>query len=204
MPRKSNYSTQIVLDKAFELARERGIDSVTYNGLARELGMKPQSMYRYVPDLGQLRVALLSGFLNELMDKIAGATEGLAPVDALRTFAVMHYDECHANRCYYESFALMHRYEIIEDLREPLTRQAELLRKPLAQIIRDESEVNRYTQLMMAVILGYAQMAQKAFVVESLADNREAYVKSIEEFINGVAGASRCAARTGAQESPVG
>ena len=112
MPRKSNYSTEIVLDKAIELAREGGIDSVTYNGLARELGMRPQSMYRYVPDLKALRVALLGGFQNELVDKIAGATEGLAPVDALRTFAVALYDECHANRCYYESFALMHRYEI--------------------------------------------------------------------------------------------
>ena len=169
MPRKSNYSTEIVLDKAIELAREGGIDSVTYNGLARELGMRPQSMYRYVPDLKALRVALLGGFQNEL---------------AL-------YDECHANRCYYESFALMHRYEIIEDLRESLTRLVELARKPLAGIIRDEGEIGRYTQLMMAVILGYAQMAQKTFVVESLADNRETYVKSIEEFIDGMAGASR-------------
>ena len=118
MPRKSNYSTEIVLDNAIEMAREGGIDSVTYNGLARELGMRPQSMYRYVPDLKTLRVALLGGFLNELVDKIADATEGLAPVDALRTFAVALYDECHANRCYYESFALMHRYEIIEYLRE--------------------------------------------------------------------------------------
>ena len=191
MPRKSNYSTEIVLDKAIEMAREGGIDSVTYNGLARELGMRPQSMYRYVPDLKALRVALLGGFQNELVDKIAGATEGLAPVDALRTFAVALYDECHANRCYYESFALMHRYEIIEDLREPLTRLVELARKPLAGIIRDEGEIGRYTQLMMAVILGYAQMAQKTFVVESLADNRETYVKSIEEFIDGMAGASR-------------
>ena len=67
----------------------------------------------------------------------------------------------------------------------------ELARKPLAGIIRDEGEIGRYTQLMMAVILGYAQMAQKTFVVESLADNRETYVKSSEEFIDGMAGASR-------------
>lgn len=188
MPRGKSLSTQAVMDRAFELARARGIDSITYNGLARELDIRPQSMYRYVPDIKALRVALLGGFLNELVDKISASTAALSPKDALRTFAVTLYDECHVHPYYYEAFELMHRYGLVSELQPALTRLVNLIQQPLSEIKSEPNEVMRYTQLIMAVILGYAQMAKTAFIVESLADNRDSYVCSIEDFIENMIG----------------
>ena len=186
MPRGKSLSTEIVLDKAFEMARRDGIDGVSYNGLARALDIRPQSLYRYVPDVKALRVALLGGFLNELVDSISRATEGLPPKEALCAFAVAIYDECHACPCYYEAFDLMHSHSLIPELREPLTRLVSLVQRPVSQVVDDPAEAGRYTQLIMAAILGYAQMSKTEFIVESLADNREAYVRSVEEFIQNI------------------
>ena len=183
MPRGKPLSTQIVLDKACELARRDGIESVTYNGLARELGIRPQSMYRYVPDVRTLRASMLHSFLNGLVDTIDAATRGLAPADALRAFAVTMYDECHAHPCYYEAFDLMHLYGLIGEMTPVLTRMVGLVRRPIEQVKASPEEQDRCTQLVMAVILGYAQMAKTEFIVESLADEREAYVRSIEALI---------------------
>ena len=84
MPKGTPLSTEAVVAKAMEMARADGIDSVGYNGLARELGIKPQSMYRYVANLRELRVHLLRANLGALVEEIEAATSGLPPAKALR------------------------------------------------------------------------------------------------------------------------
>lgn len=183
MSRGKLLSTEIVLNKAYELARENGIASVTYNGLARELEIRPQSMYRYVKDLKTLRVWLLSRFLDELVERIGAAMTGLSPAQALRAFAVSMYDECHTNPRYYETFDLMHSYDAVEDLRPSLLALCALIQKPMEQLEGHSQDTMRHIQLFVAVNLGYAQMSMTYFPPTTLRDDREAFVHSIEEFI---------------------
>ena len=183
MPRGKQLTTQIVLERAFELACVNGIGSITYNGLARELDIRPQSMYRYVKDIRELRVWLLSEFLAELVEKIDAAMKSHSPAQALRQFSLTMYDECHANPRYYETFELMHSYEIIPDLREPLISLAGLVQKPMEELKGQTSDAMRHTQLFVAVNLGYAQMAMTRFIPTSLQDDRDMFIRSIDEFI---------------------
>lgn len=183
MEKRPHLSTEIILDIAFELAEKNGIDTVTYNGLARELGIRPQSMYRYIPDIRFLRVHLLTRFLEELTDKLEASMRGLAPVDALRAFAVTMYDECHEDPRYYETFELMHQYDVIAQLNSPLLRLGALVQTRMAEQIRDPEDAARLTQLFVAINLGYAQMAMTRFAPASLADSRGMFIRSIEEFL---------------------
>lgn len=183
MPRGKQLTTQIVLDRAFELSRVNGIHSITYNGLARELEIRPQSMYRYVKDIKELRVWLLSRYLEELTLRIEKAMTGLPPLGALRAFALTMYDECHANPRYYETFELMHSYDIIPDLHAPLLALGNLVQKPMEELEGHTSEAMRHTQLFVAVNLGYAQMAMTRFIPTSLQDDRMIFLRSIEEFV---------------------
>lgn len=184
MGRGKLLSTEIVLNKAYALANENGIATVTYNGLARELEIRPQSMYRYVKDLKELRVWLLSRFLDELVEKIGSAMGALAPSEALRAFAVAMYDECHANPRYYETFELMHSYDIIDELRRSLLALGSLVQVPMEQLEGQTPDAARHTQLFVAVNLGYAQMSMTRFAPTSLQDDRESFVRSIDEFIS--------------------
>ena len=183
MARRKALSADVVISRAAEIARRDGIDNVTYNGLARELGIRPQSMYRYVPDLRSLRVALIGGFLRELVDKLKKEMEGQVPAAALRTFALCLYDECHANPWYYESFRLMHLYGIVPDLREILTALVELIQLQFERIEAEPAAAARSTQLFMAVNLGFAQMAMTPFMPVSLRDDREVFEMSIDRFM---------------------
>ena len=183
MARGKDLSTDAVIRRAAEMAKRDGIDSVTYNGLARELEIRPQSMYRYVPDLRSLRVALIGGFLQELVDSLKKEMDGQVPVAALRTFALCLYDECHANPWYYESFRLMHIYGIVPDLRETLTALVELVQLQFERIETEPAAAARSTQLFMAVNLGFAQMAMTPFMPVSLRDDREVFEMSIDRFM---------------------
>jgi len=186
MGRGKQLSTEAVLNKAFEIAKETGIASVSYNGLARELDIRPQSMYRYIKDVKELRVWLLSHFLDELVEIIRGAMEGLPPKQALRAFALTMYDECHSNPRYYETFELMHTYDIIPELNCSLLALGDLVQYPMVCLEGETLDAMRHTQLFVAINLGYAQMAMTRFAPESLQDDREMFVRSIEEFIGHV------------------
>lgn len=186
MGRGKLLSTEIVLAMAYALASENGIATVTCNGLARELDIRPQSMYRYVKDLRELRVWLLSRFLDELVEKIGVKMEALPPAQALRAFAVTVYDECHTNPRYYETFRLMHSYDVVEGLRPSLIALCDLILCPLEALEGNTPEATRHTQLFVAVNLGYAQMSMTRFPAPSLRDDRDAFLRSIEEFLNGI------------------
>jgi len=183
MPKGTPLSTEAVVAKAMEMARADGIDSVGYNGLARELGIKPQSMYRYVANLRELRVHLLRANLGALVEEIEAATSGLPPAKALREYAVSLYDACHANPLYYEALTLMHRYGVVEDMRDQLFRLTNLSLEPIRAISGSEQTAARRHQLFMAVNLGYAQMSQTAFLPPSLHDDRNAFIASIDELL---------------------
>jgi len=183
MGRGKQLSSEAVLSKAFEIAKENGIASVSYNGLARELDIRPQSMYRYVKDVKELRVWLLSRFLDELVEVIQNTMEGLPPEQALRMFALTMYDECHANPRYYETFELMHTYDVIPELNRSLLNLGHLVQYPMEQLEGQTPDAMRHTQLFVAINLGYAQMAMTRFAPESLQDDRKMFVRSIEEFI---------------------
>ena len=103
-------------------------------------------MYRYVPDIKALRTALLTGFLDELVDGIAEKTEGLPEAEALRTFAIALYDACHANPCYYEAFDLMHRYGLVTELKSPLERLVGMIAAPMSRLCEDADTVARQTR----------------------------------------------------------
>ena len=184
MNARKSLSTEAVMEKAFDLAKENGIDTVTYNGLARELGIKPQSMYRYVPDIKTLRVHLLSRFLMELIEKIGLSMEGLAPKEQLKAFAISMYDEGHNHPWYYQTFELMHQYDIVAELKEPLLELAMLVQRPMLKLISDPKEAGRITQMFVAINLGYYQMSMTQFIPTSLADSREMFIKSVTEYVD--------------------
>jgi AcrR family transcriptional regulator len=86
MPR-AGLSTERVVRAAAELADAEGLEAVTASTLARELGVRPASLYSHVASTADLRtrVALLA--LAEMADAAADALAGRAGPDALRAFA---------------------------------------------------------------------------------------------------------------------
>lgn len=184
MARGKSLSREIVLNKAVELAKTDGIDSVTYNRLARELDIRPQSMYRYVSNLKELQVFLIYGFLSEMVEKIENAIAGLEPIEVLRTFAIKFYDEYHENSCYHESFELMHRYEIVNELTEPLSFFTSLIQKQMELLGKSPEAAIRYVQLFMALNIGYTHMEIMTDFPSCHKDNRKMFEQSINEFVD--------------------
>lgn len=111
MPR-ANLSRAAVVDAAARLADRDGAAAVSMSSVAREVGVKPASLYEHVDGLS----ALLDGAhvlaLGELAAAVADAVAGLAGADALRAFADAH-----------RAYATAHpgRWELLQRVARPST-----------------------------------------------------------------------------------
>lgn len=190
MSRGNPLTREAVLARALEIAERDGLDEVGYNGLARELGIRPQSMYRYVANIGELRALMVGSLLDDLVAEVARATEGLEPADVLRAYATALYDACHARPLYYEALTMMHRWGLVERMRSQLTALAGLTTDAFAALDPDSATAKRHQQLFMAVNLGYAQMSITEFLPESLRDDRASFAASVNEMIERFSNAS--------------
>lgn len=182
MARGKAITKELVINKAIEMAQEGGIANVTYNQLARELDIRPQSMYRYVKNIKELRIILLKTFLNELVSALEKAMSGKAPADSLYAFSAELYDLCRQKPWFYESLEFMHSYGMLPELKKPLGDLTALVQSRVALLKKEDA--SRYTQLFMAATIGYAHMAFTPFFPESLRHDRNTYLKSMREFID--------------------
>lgn len=51
---------ETVLQQAETIVAQNGFSKLTYNGLARQCGVKPQSLYRYVDNIADVKSGVIS------------------------------------------------------------------------------------------------------------------------------------------------
>jgi len=96
MPR-ANLSTPAVIAAGADFADRRGFEELTVSALARELGVRPASLYSHVRDLEALLRGVQGLAMAELGEAVTAAVEGkqgraalAAHLDTHRDFAVAH------------------------------------------------------------------------------------------------------------------
>lgn len=129
---RAGLTTARVVAAGENLADRIGFRAVTIAALARELGVRPASLYVHVRDLDDLRVRIALHTLAELADRAAHRMAGLAGRDALVALATAYRD-----------FA-----------REHPGRYASM-RHPLSAEVASTSAGPRHTELTAAVLRGY-------------------------------------------------
>lgn len=79
-----------VVATAAGLADRDGAAALTVSAVARELGVRPPSLYSHVAGAQELRAAVAALALTELADRVDRALAGLAGADALVALADAH------------------------------------------------------------------------------------------------------------------
>ena len=83
-----------ILEAARAMMRDEGLAALSLRGLAREVGMEPQSLYTYFPSKHAIYDALFAKGNTELLARRDLAGEPSDPVEALKTGARMFVEFC--------------------------------------------------------------------------------------------------------------
>ncbi len=83
MPRSGEDARRRLQQATLELFRERGYDATTTAEIAIRAGVTERTFFRHFPDKREPLFDGEEAFRDALTDAVAGAPEGLAPMDAL-------------------------------------------------------------------------------------------------------------------------
>ncbi|MGN6332342.1 MAG: TetR/AcrR family transcriptional regulator [Motilibacteraceae bacterium] len=87
---RAGVDRERVLATAAQLVDRDGLRALTVSAVARELGVRPPSLYSHVAGADELRAGVTAIALSELADRVDRALAGLAGADALAALAGAH------------------------------------------------------------------------------------------------------------------
>lgn len=95
MPRKSQFSKEIILQSALEIVDENGINELSINALARKLKIQPPSLYNHLKNLEDLHMQVSVAVHIEITEWIKNAVKrkkskiaAMAMVESWRDYAL--------------------------------------------------------------------------------------------------------------------
>lgn len=88
MSPRAGIDIHIVMNAVVSIADQHGASAVTIASVAKELGIKPPSLYNHTSGLDELKKKLAIYAINNLHDKLACAVKGKSGEPAIRDFAI--------------------------------------------------------------------------------------------------------------------
>ncbi|WP_443660567.1 TetR/AcrR family transcriptional regulator [Clostridium algidicarnis] len=83
MSRKPRLDMDMILNTTAKLVEEKGIDNVTLNNIAENLGVKSPSLYNHINGLADLSIGLAKLAIEKLDDVVRNAAVGKSKKEAL-------------------------------------------------------------------------------------------------------------------------
>lgn len=65
--KRGQISRDAILEQGLAMASQDGLGSITYNGLARQMGIQPQSMYRYLSNIADVKAGIVALYIQKLI-----------------------------------------------------------------------------------------------------------------------------------------
>lgn len=140
------------------LDESQSLESVSLGAVARQLGIKPQSLYAHVDGLDGLRRAIAAAGLGPLSDAVTLACIGVTGEDAVRAIIRVHLDFARRHPALYEAVIEPPRGDT--DLELAITTAGAPLEIVLETLGLDLDERVHWTRLFLAAVYGYATLNQ--------------------------------------------
>jgi AcrR family transcriptional regulator len=98
MPYPAKTDRQAILSAAFEQVEREGLQSMSLRGLAANLGLAPNALYRYFSDRAALESAIHAETARRLHEALKRAASKRNPVDGIRSMAQTYRKFAHDHR----------------------------------------------------------------------------------------------------------
>ncbi len=183
MPYPSQITQELVLETACEMIEAEGVDGFSMHQLAKELGVKTPSLYRYFKNKTNLLRAVNEMTMRELIGAIAEQMEKtLSHSEQLLNIALTYRDYAHA---YPRRYGLMYTNTI--DALRPDDDEAEESMLPFQALMAEFSgEADSLPALrgIFALMHGFV-ILELAGQLRRGGDLDEAYRKSLTAYLAG-------------------
>lgn len=184
MAKKRNLSQEKILESARNLAKEIGVQQLTFQNLAVDLDIKYPSLYNHFKNIGEVKEALADLLIKELNDLLRRALVGKSGGEAISTYAETYQIFAFENAAVYElliSVPQTKNTQLIEGIQE--TNQ--IILQILSVYTLSREDLLHKSRELRSLIHGYISMRFLGyFQKEEVASPEESYRRMIQDYIN--------------------
>lgn len=182
MAKKRNLTKAKILESARNLAEELGVQQLTFQNLAVDLGIKYPSLYNHFKNITEVKNALVDLLIQELNDALRRALVGKSGAEAIRIYAETYQQFAFENSAVYElliSVPKTQNQQLIEGIHE--TNQ--IILQLLAFYPFNNEERLHKSRELRSLIHGYITLRFLGYFQREEATPEESYRRMIEDFI---------------------
>lgn len=178
---KRNLTKEKIIQVAFSLADEIGLNQVTFQKIAEKLGIKYPSLYNHFTNMDNLKVEMTVYLLNELNLKLMKSLIGKSGKDAIREFAYVYKDFAFQNKTAYRLFMSIPSTENPELFR--LAKETTgIIRQLLEFYINDEIFLVHKSRALRSLLHGFVSLHSFGYF-HGKVDLEESFQCMIDDFI---------------------
>lgn len=143
-----------VLQQAEALVAQDGFSKLTYNGLARQCGVKSQSLYRYVANIADVKSGVIGLYIQQLTERIQTQLYEETGQTALLHGAELFLTEAQNGISFIDMIAGIVEYGGNEQVRTQITALRALFGQYIAEITNNPAQATSNEQLFFEAFIG--------------------------------------------------
>ncbi|MBI6872307.1 TetR/AcrR family transcriptional regulator [Clostridium aciditolerans] len=154
---KRNLTKEKIIQTAFSLADEIGLNQVTFPKLAEKLGIKYPSLYNHFNNMDDLRIGMTVYLLNDLNSILMKRLIGKSGEAAVREFAFVYRDFAFENRTAYGLFMNIPSTENTEVYRLVIETTS-IIYQILEFYIKDKTQLVHKGRTLRSLLHGFVSL----------------------------------------------
>jgi AcrR family transcriptional regulator len=162
MVQKRNLTKEKIIQAAFLLADEIGINQITFQKIAKKLDIKYPSLYNHFTNIEDLKIKMTVYFLNNLNSRLIERLIGKSGETAIREFAYVYRDFAFENRTGYRLYMNIPSTE--DDEVKRLAREtSDIIHKVLDFCSMEETYVIHKSRALRSLIHGFVSLSSHGY-----------------------------------------
>lgn len=152
--KRGTLTKEVVLNEAMTIVSNDGLEHLTYNGLARSLGVQPQSLYRYVANITEVKTGVIGTYMHGLSQTMYQELLPYSGKEALRQLANRFVAYTQTGIGFTDMVSGLVTYREAPEVIDTVGEMHDLVTTLIASVTSDESQVEANVHLYLNFVIG--------------------------------------------------
>lgn len=178
---KRNLTKEKIIQAAFLLADEIGLNQVTFPKIAEKLGIKYPSLYNHFNNMDDLKIGMTVYLLNNLNSALMKRLIGKSGEAAIREFAYAYREFAFENRIAYGLFMDIPNTKD-EEVHRLVKETTDIIYQILEFYIKDKTQLSHKGRALRSLLHGFVSLYSYGYI-HGKVNLEESFESMIDDFI---------------------
>lgn len=181
MIQKRNLTKEKIIQTAFLLADEIGLNKISFQKIAEKLNIKYPSLYNHYENIEDLKIKMTIYFLNNLNSELMKRLIGKSGENAIREFSYVYREFAIKNKSGYRLYMNIPSTEN-EEVKHLLKETNTIIHKILEFYNKDNEFITHKSRALRSFLHGFVSLSSHGYFQTSV-DVEESFKLMIDNFI---------------------